>query len=76
MVYRKNLNIKRQSYDNLNRFEGEMKVDLNELQTNLVPLARLHFMTSSMVPVLTKLKQKHTLRKMRYNQLVRKCEVR
>ena len=50
----KNLNIPRQSYDNLNRFEGEMNVDLNEFQTNLVPLPRLHFMTTSMAPVLTK----------------------
>ena len=35
------------------RFEGEMNVDLNEFQTNLVPFPRLHFMTTSMAPVLT-----------------------
>ena len=65
--FQKNLNIKRLSYDNLNRlmakvissmtaslrFEGEMNVDLNEFQTNLVPFPRLHFMTTSMAPVLT-----------------------
>ena len=67
MVFVKNLNIKRSSYDNLNRliskvissmtaslrFEGEMNVDLNEFQTNLVPFPRLHFMTTSMAPILT-----------------------
>ena len=66
-ICQKNLNIKRPSYDNLNRliskvissmtaslrFEGEMNVDLNEFQTNLVPFPRLHFMTTSMAPVLT-----------------------
>ena len=35
------------------RFEGEMNVDLSEFQTNLVPVPRLHFMTTSMAPVLT-----------------------
>ena len=35
------------------RFEGEMNVDLNEFQTNLVPFPRLHFMTTSMAPVVT-----------------------
>ena len=35
------------------RFEGEMNVDLNEFQTNLVPFPRLHFMTTSMAPILT-----------------------
>jgi tubulin alpha len=63
----KNLSLKRPSYDNLNRliskvissmtaslrFEGEMNVDLNEFQTNLVPFPRLHFMTTSMAPVVT-----------------------
>jgi tubulin alpha len=66
-ICQKNLNLKRPSYENLNRliskvissmtaslrFEGEMNVDLNEFQTNLVPFPRLHFMTTSMAPVLT-----------------------
>jgi len=30
------------------RYDGELNVDLNELQTNLVPFPRLHFMTSSL----------------------------
>jgi tubulin alpha len=66
----KNLNIKHPSYENLNRliskvissmtaslrFEGELNVDLNEFQTNLVPFPRLHFMLTSMAPILTKSK--------------------
>jgi tubulin alpha len=35
------------------RFAGELNVDLNEFQTNLVPFPRLHFMTTSMAPVST-----------------------
>jgi len=63
----KNLDIKRPSYENLNRiiakvissmtaslrFEGELNVDLNEFQTNLVPFPRLHFMTTGIAPVTT-----------------------
>jgi tubulin alpha len=59
------LQIKHPSYDHLNRlitkvissmtaslrFEGEMNVDLNEFQTNLVPFPRLHFMITSMAPI-------------------------
>jgi tubulin alpha len=65
-ICQKKLNIKRPSYDNLNRlisqvvssmtaslrFDGELNVDLNEFQTNLVPFPRLHFMTTSLAPVL------------------------
>jgi len=68
MAYvKKNLDIKRPSYENLNRiiakvissmtaslrFEGELNVDLNEFQTNLVPFPRLHFMTTAMSPITT-----------------------
>merc|ERR1739844_61451 len=69
------LDIKRPSYDTLNRmiakavssmtaslrFEEEMNVDLNEFQTNLVPFPRLHFMITSMAPVTTE-KKKETAR--------------
>jgi tubulin alpha len=69
-ISQKNLDVKRPSYENLNRliakvissmtaslrFEGEMNVDLNEFQTNLVPFPRLHFMTSSMSPIQSKAK--------------------
>jgi tubulin alpha len=62
---KKKLDIKKPSYDDLNRviskvvssmtaalrFEGELNVDMNEFQTNLVPFPRLHFMTTSLAPV-------------------------
>merc|ERR1711881_228368 len=35
---------------------GELNVDMNEFQTNLVPFPRLHFMTSSIAPVLSEAK--------------------
>merc|ERR1719474_1292102 len=42
------------------RFAGELNVDLNEFQTNLVPFPRLHFMITSMAPVTTKKKKETT----------------
>merc|ERR1712109_203736 len=39
------------------RFEGELNVDMNEFQTNLVPFPRLHFMTTSLAPVATEEKK-------------------
>jgi len=70
-ICQKQLDIKRPSYGNLNRliakvissmtaslrFEGELNVDLNEFQTNLVPFPRLHFMTTSLAPVTTQAKK-------------------
>ena len=67
-ICQKWLDRKRPSYGNLNRliakavssmtaslrFEGELNVDLNEFQTNLVPFPRLHFMITSMAPVITR----------------------
>jgi tubulin alpha len=61
------LDIKKPSYENLNRiiakvvssmtaalrFAGELNVDMNEFQTNLVPFPRLHFMTSSLAPIVS-----------------------
>jgi tubulin alpha len=61
-----NLGLKALSYNQLNRmiakvissmtaalrFDGELNVDMNEFQTNLVPFPRLHFMTTSLAPVL------------------------
>jgi len=60
-----NLKVKKVSYEHLNklcaksiscmtsalRFEGDLNVDMNEFQTNLVPFPRLHFMTSSYAPL-------------------------
>merc|ERR1712045_831919 len=70
-ICQKWLDIRLPSYDNLNRlvtktissmtaslrFTGELNVDLNEFQTNLVPFPRLHFMITSMAPVTTKKKK-------------------
>merc|ERR1712113_741758 len=67
------LDIKSLSYDQLNRivakvissmtaalrFDGELNVDMNEFQTNLVPFPRLHFMTTSLAPVISQAKGDH-----------------
>merc|ERR1712217_436888 len=59
-ICQKKLDIKKPNYENLNRiiakvissmtaalrFDGELNVDMNEFQTNLVPFPRLHFMTT------------------------------
>eukprot|EP00494_Astrolonche_serrata_P031563 UN31832 len=66
-ICQKKLDIKKPSYVNLNRiiakvvssmtaslrFDGELNVDMNEFQTNLVPFPRLHFMTTSLAPVIS-----------------------
>merc|ERR1712098_174732 len=73
-ICQKHLDIKRPSYDTLNRliakavssmtaslrFEGELNVDLNEFQTNLVPFPRLHFMITAMAPITTQKKKSTT----------------
>jgi len=60
-----NLKIEKIQYEHLNklcaksiscmtaalRFKGDLNVDMNEFQTNLVPFPRLHFMTSSYAPL-------------------------
>jgi len=70
-ICQKDLSLKRPDYDTLNRmiaksvssmtaslrFAGELNVDLNEFQTNLVPFPRLHFMITSMAPITTKKKK-------------------
>merc|ERR1711920_229652 len=72
-ICQKKLDIKKPSYGNLNniiakvtssmtaalRFDGELNVDMNEFQTNLVPFPRLHFMTTSLAPVISKKKASH-----------------
>merc|ERR1712061_575191 len=42
------------------RFDGDLNVDMNEFQTNLVPFPRLHFMTSSYAPLATTKKKDGT----------------
>jgi len=72
-ICQKQLEVKRPSYRNLNeviakvvssmtaalRFDGELNVDLGEFQTNLVPFPRLHFMTTSLAPVVSTEKSTH-----------------
>merc|ERR1719433_566103 len=72
-ICQKQLDIDRPSYADLNmliskvissmtaslRFDGELNVDLGEFQTNLVPFPRLHFMTTSLAPVISKKKASH-----------------
>ncbi|ETO11135.1 tubulin alpha-3 chain, partial [Reticulomyxa filosa] len=67
-ICQKQLRIAKPDVDNLNkliskvisamtaslRFSGELNVDLNEFQTNLVPFPRLHFMTTGMSPIIPK----------------------
>jgi len=40
------------------RYEGELNVDINEFQTNLVPYPRIHFVLSSFAPLLSQEKAK------------------
>jgi tubulin alpha len=72
-ICRKNLDIQRPSYINLNRliaqvissltaslrFDGALNVDVTEFQTNLVPYPRIHFMLSSYAPVISAEKAYH-----------------
>jgi tubulin alpha len=66
-ICKKRLKIERPNYTNLNRciaqvvssltaslrFSGSLNVDLNEFQTNLVPYPRIHFMLSSLAPLVS-----------------------
>jgi len=66
-ICKKNLGIQRPTYQNLNRvvaqiissltsslrFEGQLNVDINEFQTNLVPYPRIHFLLCSYAPIIS-----------------------
>ena len=65
-ICRRNLNIERPTYTNLNRlvaqivssitaslrFDGSLNVDLSEFQVNLVPYPRIHFPMAAYAPII------------------------
>jgi len=69
-ICKRNLDIERPSYANLNRvvaqvissltsslrFQGSLNVDVNEFQTNLVPYPRIHFLLCSYAPIVSEKK--------------------
>jgi len=72
-ICKRNLDIERPSYNNLNRligqivssitaslrFDGALNVDLTEFQTNLVPYPRIHFPLVTYAPVISEDKVHH-----------------
>jgi len=72
-ICRRNLDVVSPTYQNLNRliaqvvssltaslrFTGDLNVDLNEFQVNLVPYPRIHFMMQAYSPVISSHKSGH-----------------
>ena len=84
-IARKNLDITRPTYTNLNRliaqiissitaslrFDGALNVDLNEFQTNLVPYPRIHYPLATYAPVASGSKAYHE--KFDVEEITRAC---
>jgi len=72
-ICKRNLDLGSPTYSNLNRliaqvvstltcslrFSGDLNVDLNEFQVNLVPYPRIHFMMQSYSPIVSRAKSGH-----------------
>eukprot|EP01068_Selenidium_serpulae_P020681 Selendium_serpulae@DN8985_c0_g1_i1.p1 len=72
-ICQRKLNVEKPGFINLNRimaqvissltvslrFDGMLNVDMTEFQTNLVPYPRIHFMLSSMSPIVPAAKARH-----------------
>ncbi|KAK9504061.1 hypothetical protein O3M35_010496 [Rhynocoris fuscipes] len=84
-ICRRNLDIERPTYTNLNRligqvvssitaslrFDGALNVDLTEFQTNLVPYPRIHFPVVSYAPLISAEIAHHE--KMSINEITTSC---
>merc|ERR1711881_674712 len=58
-ICRRNLDIERPTYTNLNRLVAQCISSLTASQTNLVPYPRIHFMLTSYAPVISAEKAYH-----------------